>query len=172
MRAFSSKLYYNWQLQPANRGSSRLSGYCWGQCLTVCACNSQLPGRHFFRPLALPTRPGHHASGSTVITPARDTNMPCDRNVLFAHIRHLAKSTSYEHLAFLYSCPADVPKALVAAVVLRDQARPEWPDSSSMINLVVSAAAAAAGATAHEGMPPMAYRELAAACWAHEARDR
>jgi hypothetical protein len=67
---------------------------------------------------------------------------------------------------------SDVPKALVAAVVLRDQARPEWPDSSSMINLVVSAAAAAAGATAHEGMPPMAYRELAAACWAHEARDR
>lgn len=76
------------------------------------------------------------------------------------------------NLAFMFSCPADVPKALVAAVVLRDQARPEWPDSSSMINLVVSAAAAAAGASAHEGMPPMAYRELAASCWAHEARDR
>lgn len=64
-----------------------------------------------------------------------------------------------------------MPKALVAAVVLRDQARPEWPDSST-INLVVAAAAAAAGAVAHEATPPMAYRELAGACWAHEARDR
>ena len=67
---------------------------------------------------------------------------------------------------------ADVPKALVGAAILRDQARPEWPDSSSTVRAVVAAAAAVAGAAAHEASPPMAYRELANACWAHEARDR
>jgi serine/threonine protein kinase len=70
---------------------------------------------------------------------------------------------------------ADVPKALVGAAILRDQARPEWPDGSSMfnmMNIVAAAAAGAAGAAAHEAMPPTAYRQLAEACWAHEARDR
>lgn len=68
--------------------------------------------------------------------------------------------------------PADVPKALVGAAILRDKARPEWPDGSSMSALVTAAAAAAAGADAHEYMPPTAYRELTAACWDHEARAR
>lgn len=76
------------------------------------------------------------------------------------------------HLPFLFCCAADVPKALVGAAILRDQARPEWPDSSSTVRAVVTAAAAVAGASAHEASPPMAYRELANACWAHEARDR
>jgi hypothetical protein len=67
---------------------------------------------------------------------------------------------------------ADVPKALVGAAILRDKARPEWPDGSSMSNMVTAAAAAAAGAEAHECMPPTAYRELTAACWDHEARAR
>jgi hypothetical protein len=77
------------------------------------------------------------------------------------------------------ACPwclsADVPKALVGAAILRDQARPEWPDGSSnfnMMNMVAAAAAAAAGAAAHEAMPPTAYRQLTEACWSNEARDR
>lgn len=68
--------------------------------------------------------------------------------------------------------PADVPKALVGAAILRDKARPEWPDGSSMCVMVTAAAAAAAGAEADECMPPTAYRELTAACWDHEARAR
>lgn len=67
---------------------------------------------------------------------------------------------------------SDVPKALVGAAILRDRARPEWPDGSSTMNAVVAAAAAAAGTNVNEVMPPAAYRELVAACWAHEARDR
>jgi len=65
-----------------------------------------------------------------------------------------------------------VPKALLGAAVLRDRARPEWPDESSTVNAVAAAAAAAAGAPVHEVMPPQAYRQLTHSCWAHEARDR
>lgn len=76
---------------------------------------------------------------------------------------------------------ADVPKFLLAAAVLRDKARPEWPAGSSS-SAFLAAALAAAGPVEHsdgsssvlvpELTPPMAYRRLAEACWAQEPQDR
>lgn len=65
---------------------------------------------------------------------------------------------------------------MLGAAVVRDKARPEWPDGSSANQVValVAATAAAAG-TSTSGpdlLPPLAYRQLTEACWAHEAKDR
>eukprot|EP00879_Flechtneria_rotunda_P004605 GHRR01004861.1.p1 GENE.GHRR01004861.1~~GHRR01004861.1.p1 ORF type:complete len:266 (+),score=124.60 GHRR01004861.1:860-1657(+) len=70
---------------------------------------------------------------------------------------------------------ADVPKAMLGATVVRDRARPEWPEGNSMFQAVAAAAAAASDAddsTSLDVVPRMAYRELAEACWAHEPRNR
>ncbi|KAF8061104.1 BAK1 [Scenedesmus sp. PABB004] len=71
---------------------------------------------------------------------------------------------------------ADVPKAMLGAAVVRDRARPEWPEGGRGLALaaaVAAAAVAAAGlAPGQELRPPISYRQLAEACWAHEPQDR
>lgn len=69
---------------------------------------------------------------------------------------------------------SDVPKVMLGAAVVRDHARPEWPEGSSVMHAVAAAAAAAAAADAavHETLPPLAFRQLAEECWAHEPQDR
>lgn len=72
-------------------------------------------------------------------------------------------------------CIADIPKAMLGAAVVRDQARPEWPESSSLggaVALTAAAAAAAGEADAQYVYPALAYRQLTEACWAHDPADR
>jgi hypothetical protein len=63
---------------------------------------------------------------------------------------------------------------MLGAAVVRDHARPEWPEGSSVMQAVAAAAAAATAADApvHEALPPLPYRQLAEACWAREPQDR
>lgn len=79
---------------------------------------------------------------------------------------------------------AGVPKAMLGATVVRDKARPEWPANSNYFDPIAAAVAgavagagvggtAAAAATVQVAMqPPMEYRQLAEACWAHDPQDR
>lgn len=71
---------------------------------------------------------------------------------------------------------ADVPKAMLGAAVVRDAARPDWPEGSSCMQAAAFAAVAAAAAGLPGGAdlehPPMHYRQLTEACWAQNPADR
>ncbi|WIA23479.1 hypothetical protein OEZ85_000224 [Tetradesmus obliquus] len=71
---------------------------------------------------------------------------------------------------------SDVPKAMLGAAVVRDAARPEWPEGSSCMHAAAFAAAAAAAVGLLGGAdfvhPPSHYRQLTEACWAQNPADR
>eukprot|EP00878_Enallax_costatus_P011777 GHUV01012293.1.p1 GENE.GHUV01012293.1~~GHUV01012293.1.p1 ORF type:complete len:661 (+),score=240.23 GHUV01012293.1:500-2482(+) len=73
---------------------------------------------------------------------------------------------------------AGVAKAMLGATVVRDRARPEWPSSNGHWNPVAFTAAAMscdggrAPCISADVQPPIGYRKLTEACWAHEPQDR
>ncbi|KAF6261882.1 hypothetical protein COO60DRAFT_712878 [Scenedesmus sp. NREL 46B-D3] len=72
---------------------------------------------------------------------------------------------------------SEVPRVMLGAAVVRDAARPEWPEGSSVAHAAAFAAAAAAAAglpcaAADDAHPPQHYRRLTEACWAQDPADR
>jgi hypothetical protein len=126
--------------------------------------------------------------------------VPVRGAVCAASVSHPLPVRALAHGALLccMRTPTDVPKWLLGAAVLRDRSRPAWPaawhdaaaaavaatragpqadaaaarDRAAASSAGSSGGPAAAEPAAAGLTPPLEYRQLAEACWAHEAQDR